>query len=167
VGRKDNDNDNEIGKRIKVYIEPTLDRDKILRALKLVPSYWRFSIEEWNESKFEELRFEGWENFPFPKQSNEMTIIDGAVRKVKKAGGCWDSRVGVAVFGWENTLILGLRIWHELLHTEKLLADDMMRNPDFIYWLPKLWKAQYREYARDHDSLWELVYYWYLMRKLI
>lgn len=156
-----NDLGNDLGKLMRIYIEPTVDRDKVLRALRIVPGFWKFAVREWDELKFEELGGE-WKGFILPLGDNEIAIFDGAIRKVKYAGGTAGRRVGVAVFGWENELMLGLRIWHELLHTEGLDADGLLTNKSFTRWLPERIHGFFKESVSEHSWFWQIAYYTYL-----
>ncbi|WP_456478118.1 hypothetical protein [Geoglobus ahangari] len=153
-------------REITVYIDPAVDENLIRSALRLVPSYWKFSLAEWDESQLTSLGGE-WEGFLLPAQDNTVVVFDGKSRGVRYGGGTVGRRVGVAVFGWESELILALRIWHELLHTEKLDADGMMSSMGFRDWLPEEVRAAFEEKAGEHDWFWQIGYYTYLTETLV
>ncbi|MBE8539417.1 hypothetical protein [Geoglobus acetivorans] len=151
---------------ITVYIDPAVDESLVRSALKLIPGYWKFSVAEWDESQLTSLGGE-WAGFLLPTQDNTVVVFDGKSRGVRYAGGTVGKRVGVAVFGRESELIIALRIWHELLHTEKLDADGMMTNRGFRDWLPGEVRAAFEEKARPHDWFWQIGYYTYLTETLV
>lgn len=162
----DNNNDNIIGKEIKVYIEPALDYNFVISALKLIPNFWKFSVREWDPDKVKELSG-SWDNFLIPLEDDAIVIF--AANQVNYGGGAHgdgegpeDDGAGIAIFQGDTEFSLGLRIWHELLHTEGLPADSMMYNTGFLKWLPRNWEIMFRD-TTEHDIYWQLVYYTFLM----
>lgn len=174
----DNTNDNWIdeglGKPIRVMIEPDLNQGLVKNALKLIPNYFSFRVVKWDLHKIYELPFEGWNNFLMPTEDDSLVIFDGEVRGVQYGGGAYGDgagpkkdRCGVSVFKDDNEFSIAIKTWHELLHTEGAPADDLMKDPEFLSWLPRKWRIMFRELSSGHDAYWQILYYTYLVERLL
>ena len=159
-------NGEKIGRiKFKVMIEPHLDKDFFKNALKLIPNIFEFEIVEWDESKLFQYNSGGWKNFWMPKEDKYVVVFDGIKWGTKYGGGTIYERCGIAYYG-EELLPTALRIWHELSHTQKLPADDMMNDSGFDKWLPENMKQCFRK-AGEHDLHWQILFYTYLTEKLV
>jgi len=159
-------------KEINVIVLDDLDKKFIENALSIVPGYWKFVYAPAESSQTETWNTMGmWANFPFPKDPNTIVFFNGTKRKVNAGGGATSNfRVGCGIFDADiHEMDVGLRVWHELLHTENASADIMTHNPVFDLWLPGEMRTVFvkNKELYAHSQFWEMNYYLFLMSELI
>lgn len=152
-----------------VVVDP-IDDGFINRALMILPTFFslhRITVED--AKPFVEGTHD-WEGFLFPCSSHLRMVIllDGDKRKCKYNGGASGNGCSVAVRGGDSILTLGVRVWHELLHTLQLPADDMLVDVGFTKWLPDPVDDLFVQYKEklQHNPHIQMLYYTYLMERL-
>ena len=66
-----------------------------------------------------------WSGFPFPKERGVVYVFDDDI-KAHALGGGGDMRASIHATPYDPVDVLGLRLWHELLHAVGQPADDMV-----------------------------------------
>ena len=162
-----------MGVKFKVFVEPELPNEMIRKALELIPNFFEFEFKDWSEADYFTYTEGSWKNFIIPKNDYTIIFFDGESRKVNYAGGTIDKRVGIAVFKQDSIEHIYLRTYHELLHTLKLPADDMLKNKEFQKYLPKhlrfIFKLMkiFKKKHLEHSARWQTLYYNFLLIKYI
>ena len=157
----------------RIFIEPDLDHEKILKALEVLPGYFKFEFKDWSELEYMVYEEGDWKGFIMPTNDGDVAISDGRKHEARFGGGTVANRCGIAVFGAESIFELGLRIWHELLHAKQMPADDMLGNLEFIGWMDAGQKLSFtvsrffRKNKLAHSSKWQVLYYHFLTQKLL
>ena len=111
-----------------------------------------------------------WKGFLIPEADDTVVIFDGKARSAKYAGGCVGKSVGVTKNTWDtDELAFGLRIWHELLHAQKIDSDAMLRSPEFEEWLESQFSYVLKENkpAYQHSMQFQILFYNFLTRKFV
>lgn len=65
-----------------------------------------------------------WSGFPFPKERGVVYVFDDDI-PAHALGGGGDMRASIHATPYDQVDVLGLRLWHELLHAVGQPADDM------------------------------------------
>ena len=153
---------------IDIYIEDNIDPEFVQNSLYLIPQLWKFNFLT-EAPKYRVMGGE-WKGFLIPEADNTVVIFDGKARSAKYAGGCIGKSVGVAKFTWDtDELAFGLRIWHELLHAQKIDSDAMLRSPEFEEWLESQFSYVFKENkpAYEHSMQFQILFYNFLTRKFV
>jgi|Deesub1362B_J571_1020462.scaffolds.fasta_scaffold00514_18 hypothetical protein len=157
----------------RIFIEPGIDEEKILKALKVLPGYFKFEFKDWSDLDYSVYEEGDWKGFIMPSKVGDIAIFDGIKHEARFGGGTISNRCGIAVFGGESIFELGLRIWHELLHAKGMPADSMLGNLEFIGWMDAAQKLSFtvsrilRKNKLAHSSKWQVLYYHFLTQKLL
>jgi hypothetical protein len=154
--------------KIDIYIEDNIDPEFVKNSLYLIPQLWKFNFLT-EAPKYRVMNGE-WKGFLIPEADNTVVIFDGKARNAKYAGGCAGKSVGVTKNTWEtDELGFGLRIWHELLHAQKIDSDAMLRSPEFEAWLESQFKYILTENrtAYQHSMQFQILFYNFLTRKFV
>jgi len=151
-----------------VYVADDIDEDFLAKAFAFVPGCFRFCRIDYEPRCYS---FSGeWARFLVPIDPNTIVIFDGNKRNVRYAGGTTGTSAGVAKFQSDTDEFgFGLRIWHELLHTLKMDADGMCRNPAFDAWLePQIREAFVANKPKyQHSAQYQALYYNFLTRAAV
>lgn len=153
-----------------VVDEDSIDEYILHKALIRIPMF--FSMHKVNKEAL--MPFEEpsgmWAGFLFPKDhsARQVIIVDGDKRHLQYNGGASGNGCCVAYRSNDTPATLGTRIWHELLHTVQLPADDMLVDEGFVAWLaPPLRDAFVRnKVALQHDTQMQSLFYTYLMERI-
>lgn len=145
-----------------------IDEALLLRALLKVPSFFSIIRVEYNPSQVTWYTTGAWKGWPMPVAENHIVVVDGDKRGLQYNGGTVGSRCAVAMRGGDTPRELGVRIWHELIHTLRLPADDMLVDEAFVDWLPAPIRLMFVEskMALQHDPQMQMLYYMYLMETM-
>jgi hypothetical protein len=146
-----------------VMVLDGLDTNRVRSSLLYVPNWIEFTIVPIDKSQYVVETNGEWVGFKYPIRDNLIVVFDGD-NGFKYAGGALISegnghRIGVAMYDRDSNYDLGMRIFHEALHTVELgrSADAMMTEPAFYTWS--------LQPLREHSIQWERLYYDYLMVK--
>jgi len=119
---------------IDIYIEDNIDPEFVKNSLYLIPQLWKFNFL--TEAPKYRVMTGDWKGFLIPEADDTVVIFDGKARNAKYAGVVRGKSVVLQRTPWDtDELAFGLRIWHELLHAQKIDSDAMLRSPEFEKWL--------------------------------
>jgi len=145
-----------------------IDEALLLRALLKVPSFFSIIRVEYNPSQVTWYTTGAWKGWPMPVAENHIVVVDGDKRGLQYNGGTVGSRCAVAMRPYDSSGELGVRIWHELLHTLRLPADDMLVDEGFLAWLSPPLRIAFLENKEglQHNAQMQTLYYTYLMERM-
>lgn len=155
---------------LSVVDEATVNETVLYQALLRIPTF--FSIHRVDKDALAPYKELGgaWVGFLFPSDpvAYRIIMLDGDARNLQWNGGTIGNGCCVAVRAGDTPRTLGVRIWHELLHTIRLPADDMLVDEGFLSWLSAPIRVAFEDnkQALQHDSQMQILYYTYLMEQL-
>jgi len=137
-----------------VLVPGRLDQALVRQALDAVPStVWAFRFEEPRENVNWHV-WHDWHDMPFPLRDGTILVFSATDYPVEGvAGGAAGSRCSVGVFGTETDEVLGLRCWHELLHTLPGVetSDGMLDSGAFRAYLAENYPQMYDAFVREPE----------------
>ena len=142
----------------------------LYKALLRLPTFFSIHRVDKNDlAPFKELGGT-WQGFLFPQDPTayQIIVVDGDKRGCQWNGGTIGNGCSVAYRSYDTPATLGVRIWHELLHTLRLPADDMLVDEGFLSWLVPQIRVAFEENkkALQHDAHMQTLYYTYLMERM-
>ena len=146
--------------RYDVMILDGLDEQEIYNSLLYVPSVIEFNIVEPDATQYVIETKGEFTGAHFPMHDNLMIFIDGdKYPELKAAGLAWFNddithRVCICVYDKDSNASVGIRAWHEILHSIAKDGDADCMDSDLGY---KVFK--------DRKLFKQYEYYGYLMVK--
>lgn len=86
-----------------------------------------------------------WSGFPFPTRTGDVYVFDDEI-PARALGGGGGMRASVRVRDGDESEVIALRLWHELLHAVNQPADDMIPM------------------AEEWQTPWERLLWWFWAR---
>jgi hypothetical protein len=162
-----------------VMILDDISTPYVERALLTIPNVVGFRIipVNWEELEIDTSKSD-WKNFVYPQKwrDNLIVIFDGRKRNFIYGGGACIldekfHRIGISTAAVEHSSYdLGLRIWHEILHTimKSHEADQLFNDPLFRTTLPAEMRQAVETRLGDvNNPAYLLVYNMYLTVRAI